>query len=135
MRTVKFVVIFLTAICCSKSNTDWETGAIVEEGTYATKDIQIIVQNNEDLVDFKVLDNHGNILVQNPHVFSSLHRWALYLDKDESLWVFSSDIGHYIFRKDISTGRYQYSQFDHFLTKDEVPEYIYNDLESFVSFR
>jgi len=134
-KTLKFVIICLTVICCSKNNAVWESGTIFEEGTYEAKSIQIIVQENNNLVDFKVLDHHGNMLIQNPHTFSSLHRWALYLDKDESLWVLSSDIGHYIFKKDTTSGTYKYLQFDHYLKKDEVPEYMYNDLNSLVSFR
>jgi len=134
-KTLKILLLCLVVICCSTNNADWATGAIVEQGTYRTGSIQIIVWVNNDLVDFKVLDSEGDILIQNPHAFSALHRWALYLDEDESLWILSSDLGHYIFKKNTTSGGYQYLQFNHFLKKDEVPEYMYNDLKSYVSFR
>jgi hypothetical protein len=74
----------LTAICCLQSNSKWTGGAIVEEGIYETSNIQIRVEVDNDLVYFKALDHAGKTILQNPHAFSALHRWVLYLDRDES---------------------------------------------------
>jgi hypothetical protein len=134
IKVLMLLSLSLTAISCFQNKSKWNKGAIVEQGVYETSNIRIKVEISNDRVDFKGFDQAGKILLQNPHAFSALHRWALYLDKEESLWVFSSDIGHYIFRKDLATGEYEYSQFSHFLKRNEIPEYIYNDLKSFVSF-
>jgi hypothetical protein len=129
------LIIYLTTIACSKNNDQWKHGAITKEGEYQATDMKIVVRIENDLVNFKGFDYAGRSLLQNPHAISALHRWALYLDKDGSLWVLSSDIGDSIFKKDSITGMYKYSQFNHYLKKNDVPNYLYDDLKSFVSFR
>jgi hypothetical protein len=138
MRAIKWslvlLMIYLTAMSCSLNHKDWKQGSIVKEGKYQSADLEITVQVENDLVSFTVLNHAGNILFKNPHSFSALHKWALYLDKEESLWVLSGDIGDSIFKKD-STGIYNYSQFSHYLRRKDVPDYMYDDLKDFVSLR
>jgi hypothetical protein len=129
------VLILLVAFLSCADHDDsssWKEGAIRRSGTYSYKDsLYINVDVKDDLVKFNIIDKTKKEVARSMHDFSDLHEWALYLDKDKSLWVLSSDIGYSKWEWNPQTNQYAYIEFDHYLTKDEVPEYLYEDLKDF----
>lgn len=121
-----------TLLSCTDSNSDWREGAIRKAGNYSYKDsLYINVDVEDKLVKFKITNSSNNEIAHNMHDFSDLHEWALYLDKDKSLWVLSSDLGYSKWKWNPQTNQYTYIEFDHYLTKDEVPKYLCEDLKEF----
>lgn len=129
---LSILCLFMILSSCSDNNSYWKEGVIREAGNYSYKDslyIKVDVENK--LVKFTLMDSAKNEIARNVHDFSDLHKWALYLDKDKSLWVLSSDIGYSMLKRNPQTNQYTYTEFDHYLTKDEVPKYLYEDLKEF----
>jgi hypothetical protein len=123
---------FFLLLSCTHTVKDWSGGSITKPGNYIYKDslvLQVEIENS--LVEFKMTDVAGNEIVRNKYDFSDFHKWALYLDKDKSLWVFSSDIGDGLWKRNPETNQYTYIGFDHHLTRGEVPKDLYTDLEEF----
>ena len=79
-----------------------------------------------------MMDGSGDELLRTKHIFSDFHKWVLYLDKDKSLWVLSSDIGDGVWKWDSKSSQYIYSAFDHYLEGREVPPYMYDDLKDYL---
>lgn len=117
---------------CTDDSSSWKEGAIRKEGNYSYRDsLYINVDVKDHLVKFQITDSSRKEIAYNMHDFSDLHAWALYLDKDKSLWVLSSDIGYSQWKWNPETNQYKYVEFSHYLTKDEVPRHLYEDLKEF----
>lgn len=96
-----FVVCLMLCKCQSNS----QDGRITAKGIYEYKDVRVVVKDQSYNVRYLMLSSTGDTLINNGN-FSSLHRWALLLDKDRTLWVFSSDIGHSFWKLDTKSGKY-----------------------------
>jgi hypothetical protein len=117
---------------CTDDISRWKEGAIRKEGNYSYRDsLYINVDVKDHLVKFQITDSSKKEIAHNMHDFSDLHAWGLYLDKDKSLWVLSSDIGYSQWKWNPETNQYKYVEFSHYLTKDEVPRHLYEDLKEF----
>jgi hypothetical protein len=105
-------------------------GKIEEPGTYRLSDgsltIHIYIENN--FVRYRVEDKDGELIKYNYNI-SVYQQWTFYLDKKQDFWVFSSDIGHSVWRK---TGNVYFEQtFYHMLAKTEVPDEVYQNCKYF----
>jgi hypothetical protein len=124
--------LLLVLLSCTKTVRHWKGGSITSPGNYIHDNTLLIeVDIEDDLLKYTMKDDAGNEILRNKYNLSILHKWALYLDKDESLWVLSSDIGDGLWKRDSATNQYSYIGFDHYLTAREVPEDLYNDLKDY----
>lgn len=125
--------IFFALFACKPVVTDpnWNGGKIVEPGVYQLSDssltIHIFLEN--DFVRFEVDDEKGKTLIKYNYNISTYQNWAFYLDEQKAFWVFSSDIGHSVWRK-MGNAYLEYS-FNHIPTRAEVPESVYQNCKEF----
>jgi hypothetical protein len=129
-RSVLFFLLIALWLSC-KSQTKWDGGAITKEGVYVNEEFKIIVILEEYSVDYFLLDSSGDTLVRSDRKFSTVHKWALQLDKDQTLWVFSSDIGHGCWQRDPTNKKYFKREFVGSMPIDLMPAEVYNTLKKF----
>lgn len=51
-------------------------------------------------MNYLLQDSDGDTLIKSNESISTIQRWALYWDKNHNLWVYSSDIGSFIWQRD-----------------------------------
>ena len=120
----------LGAFLPCNGQANWNDGAIKREGIYGNDEIKIIVSEDNYLLKYTTLKINGDTLFVNPDGISTVHKWALHLDKAGNLWVFSSDRG-------ISAGeelvlvQATKDRLCWTLKKDSIPADVYNTLKEF----
>jgi len=126
-----FITLVLLVSCKNENAGSWGGGKITEPGKYIYNDaslvIQIAIENG--FVKYGLYNSEGVLLAKNDYRISTYQNWAFYLDEDLNFWVFSSDIGHSVWEKDLT--RYYHHTFEHKLRKDEVSEKLYNECKEF----
>lgn len=118
------LLILLVTTSCNDTECNWKGGEIIELGEYCNDEVKIKVYEKNDYLKYMVLDKNNDLIIQEDMNISLFQRWGLFLDKKGNFWVFSSDVGDCVWKKD-STGRYHKTTFYHQLTKDEVPLELY----------
>lgn len=98
---------------------------MLDFGVYCDGELSIKVYAKDGYLKYEVYNKGDEILFCQDMNISIYQRWGLFLDNNKNLWVFSSDVGHCIWERDSGTGRYRKRTFYHQLSKDEVPEEIY----------
>lgn len=133
LRTVVILILLGHCFSCDKSVQNWKSRAIREPGNYLNKKTGLLlkVQVENSLVKYTLINDTGEQVLKQQRDFSDLHNWALYLDRKNSLWILSSDIGYALWRKDSTTNTYEYTEFDHFLARKEVPMELADALPEF----
>ena len=123
--------LFLSITSC-KAQSSWEGGGKINKvGIYENENIKIIVTENDDQIEYFMFDFLEDTLVKSDRKFSSFQRWALHLDKDVNLWVFSSDIGHSCWKRDTANRKYVNQKFIGGLLRDSISEEVWNTLKEF----
>ncbi len=108
----------------------WNGGAINKPGYYEFhSEINISVNERNNLIEYSVESKDGSLTIPRKS-FSALHNWAFYLENDGTLWVFSSDMGHSVWKRN-SQGIFKETAFDHYLSREEIPKHIYNSLADY----
>jgi hypothetical protein len=72
-------------------------------GTYNVRDLVVKVADVGGRVDFTVQRN-GNELAHSDISASANSRWILYVDTNDWIWLYSGDIGTYVWRPGPSGG-------------------------------
>ena len=129
MRKIFILLLFPFAACNSQSQ--WVGGKISKAGVYEYQGLQIIVTDFDHILEYYMLNVDGDTLVSTDQKFSSFQRWAIHLDKDKNLWVFSSDIGDACWERDPSSEQYAKREFIGLIPKDSIPAEVYNTLKEF----
>lgn len=124
---MKLILVFAFTLCisCNRVHENWCGRGIFEEGDYSCKANRIIVEDDGH-VKYTMLDVDGDTLVRNQRSFSSFHKWALHLDSNMNLWVFSSDIGSFVWYKDVNTGLYYKTHENRKFHVDSIPTDVLN---------
>jgi hypothetical protein len=133
MRNLALSIIPILILACSgRTGAAWKGGKITEPGTYELEDeslrIEVYLENN--FVRYKAYDNEGRNVISYGYNMSAFQRWAFYLDEKKNFWVFSSDIGHSVYKKGTASS-YFHDDIDHVLTRKEVPESVYDNCKEF----
>jgi len=114
-----FVIVIITLIfcgsCCnldSPTVNNWDSGYIKKFGRYISSDKSIVisVSNNNGLLHYDIEKKRQTILASKENA-SIYQNWILYWDKNQNLWVRSSDIGDWVWCKG-STGVYEKYSFE-----------------------
>lgn len=123
----KFVfILILLAPSCKPQNCDWKGGEIIDFGIFCNNDFTIKVSEKDHYLKYAVHNKNGEIVIKQDMNISVIHHWGLFLDSNKNLWVFSSDVGDGVWELEKSTGIYRKRMFYHELTKDEVPQELFN---------
>jgi hypothetical protein len=71
---------------------------ITEEGTFVTQSGYIvdIIYDSNGRVTVLFYNERKGIEIENDHKFSRHQRWAVCVDENRFLWVFSSDVGSFV---------------------------------------
>jgi hypothetical protein len=126
------VLMYFIFFTCKPAVTEynWNGGKIVKPGVYQLSDstlsVHIFLENN--FVRYKV-DQDDRTLIRHNYNISVYQNWAFYLDGQRNFWVFSSDIGHSVWRRMGDT--YVEYTFNHILTRAEVPDDVYQNCKEF----
>jgi hypothetical protein len=131
MMTRGALFFLLLTLGSCKSQPRWDGGKITKEGVYENEDFKIIAIDEDNSLVYFMLDSKGDTLIRSDKKFSMFHRWALQLDKDQTLWVLSSDIGHGCWKKDPITHKYIKRDFFGPILKDSIPVEVYSTLKLF----
>lgn len=126
---VLFFLLLGSTSCQPQHN--WEGSRINKVGVYKNNHLKIIASELDYQIDYIVLDSKGVTLIISDNKFSSFQRWALHLDGDENLWVFSSDIGDACWKKDSVYGKYIKHEFTKLLSKDDLSPEVWYTLKEF----
>lgn len=129
--TMPSILVCLTLILTSCNSTNWQGGRITKEGVYQTKEVKIVVGEHNYAVNYVMLSAKGDTLIAPSRTFSSVQRWAFHLDSDQSLWVFSSDIGHSCWRRNSSNGKYFQLEYLWPISKDSISADVYSTFKTF----
>jgi hypothetical protein len=124
MAKFMLFISFITT-SCNNANCNWTGGEIIDFGEYCNEDFKIKVYEKNHYLQYVLLNKDNGLIIQEDMNISVFQRWGLFLDKKGNLWVFSSDVGDCIWKKDSATGRYRKTTFSHQLSKGEIPPELY----------
>lgn len=98
MKTKLLVILSVLLVSCKQNETSKflkVESFILNEGLYYSKSINILVKEFKDgSMTYGIADKHNKLIYQHD-IFTSFSKsqyWFLYLDKDENVWFYSSDI-------------------------------------------
>jgi len=123
MRLCILLLLIYASPSCKKSR--WESGEITNYGTYNNTDLKIKVYEENSYLKYEVRNEKNEVVIKNDDNLSVVHQWGLFVDDDKNVWVFSSDIGDAIWKRDTITGKYAKRVFRDWLTRDSVPDELY----------
>jgi hypothetical protein len=123
-----FIVFYLGS--CS-SEPEWKGGIITEAGVYDNGMLKVVVKDQDYALSYLMVRSNRDTLFCSDREFSSFHRWALHLDNENNLWIFSSDIGHACWKKDLTHETYNKQEYFGPISKDSIPADVYNTLKYF----
>lgn len=101
MRNYLCLLFFSLLICsCRKTSSTqhYLTDSIIRDyGKYIDQKtgLTLVVWNKDGLLKYSLIKKRDTILIQNENA-SIYHNWFLYMDKNDNLWVSSSDIGSWV---------------------------------------
>lgn len=121
-----FVLTIPFLISCGNQDTDWNGLAIHDFKSYTLpNNFKLFCFHDRYELKYILVDEIGELLIQTNERISIVHKWGIFVDKNYSVWVFSSDIGHSVWRRDIN-GEYRFEVFDRALFKTDVPPELNN---------
>lgn len=97
LRTI-VIGVFLS---CGNRHPDWNGGIIKEFGVYhvSNKNYTIEVYSRDGILNFFVKNLSGKRMIAGPSYGASTYQnWTMYFDKNNDLWLESSDIGIYLWK-------------------------------------
>ncbi len=98
-----FLLMIIFSCNNSKDYYNWSKRIINKYGNYhlLNRPYVIKVDNNKGLLDYSLLDSMNNPLIKPNEHIGVYNKWSLYWDDSKSwLWVFSSDIGVFVWLQD-----------------------------------
>jgi hypothetical protein len=116
---------------CVSTRENWEGGIITDVGKYEHQDYTVYVNDPNFLIEYYMLNGKGDTVLSANHKFNTFQSWALHLDKELNLWVFSSDIGHSRWQRDSLSGRYKEHEYWGEIPLDSIPKDVYETLSKF----
>src|SRR5213595_169360 len=99
MIKIMLLLMFMTA-SWNDANCNWMGGEITALGDYCSDEVRIKVYEENDFLKYIVLDKNNELIIQEDMNISLFQRWGLFLDKKGNFWVFSSDVGDCVWKKD-----------------------------------
>jgi hypothetical protein len=81
---------------------DYKGGFVRNYGVYKIKQDGYVINVDKDpdgILIYQVYDSSGNLIIESNEKASVYQRWFLFWDKDDNLWVHSSDVGCSVWRK------------------------------------
>ncbi len=90
----------------------WDGKVIVETGTYYIERNEYVISVSKDdklMLHYSVLNEHGDKIIKSVEHASVVHRWCVFWDEENTLWVWSSDIGGFFWEKN-KTGKYEQNE-------------------------
>lgn len=133
MKCILFLALLLTGVSCSKKQVIKNNPILTKEGKYVFMDsLEFDIQVSNNMVHYNLTSHRGKELFgsKDHHEFSDLHKWAFYLDK-QSIWILSRDIGYAVYTYDSIKNDFCYRELPFKVSKNEVPQYLYERLPSF----
>ncbi|MDH5379346.1 MAG: hypothetical protein OEW75_00745 [Cyclobacteriaceae bacterium] len=121
----KIILFVFLCVGCNSIHENWKGGAIHNLGIYRTNDLEINVKETNGQVQYYMKTSKGDTLIKHYRSFSDFHRWALHLDKKLNLWVFSSDIGSSLWKKDSIMNRYTEHTFFGPIPEKSIPDDVW----------
>lgn len=120
----KIVVLILMVTCNNQEKPkiydDWKGGFIERPGVYILADKKIEVENLEGIIKYQLLTEDQKVIFSSFSKPSVYHRWFLYWDEMENIWLYSSDIGGEVWKKD-TLSTYNHSYLNVFVDTLEMP--------------
>ena len=95
-RNVILIFIIGLSLSCRSKHPKWDGGIINEFGEYhvSKKKYIIDVYSRDGLLNYSVKNIFGKRIILGPTYGTSTYQnWAMYFDKNNDLWIESSDIG------------------------------------------
>jgi len=90
------IIIIGIFLSCGNKHPKWNGGMIKEFGVYyvSQKNYTIEVYSRDGLLNYFVKNSSGKRIIIGPTYGTSIYqKWAMYFDKNNNLWIESSDIG------------------------------------------
>lgn len=110
---------------------NWHGGLIRTPGTYVSQDQQYSIHvdvDSDKILHYSVQDISGNEIIKSVERPSAFQKWCLFWDKNENLWVHSSDIGDFAWEKEPDGIYHQYPLFDDVNLQRQMPQEIFDCL-------
>jgi hypothetical protein len=130
---MKYSIFILTLFLfsCLSNKGSWSGRKITSPGTYEVgPGISLEVFTEGSWVKYTVTNKKGDVIMKSSDGMSAHQKWAFYLDENKDLWVFSTDIGDSVWRRQPS-GFYHHQYFNSFLSPDQVPPSVYQYCKEF----
>ena len=122
---------FFCTIARDKRPQEIGIGRIDDFGNYKYRDLNIQVNEVDDQVEYLVWNAKGDTLITCDDRFNKFQKWALHIDSQRNLWVFSSDIGHSCWYYDSIGHFYNKHEFQGRIGKSEMSNDVYVTLSDF----
>lgn len=119
-------VLIFAVHSCKSPQCDWKGGEITDYGTYCNDDIEVKVYEEDNYLRYEVRNAKGDLAVRQDVNISVFHHWGIFLDNKKNLWVFSSDVGHALWKRNPLNGEYARKHFPYKITRDSVPDEVYS---------
>lgn len=81
----------------------WNGNVIDKLGIYNIEEEKYTItvfKDKDSILHYSVSNELGENIIESTERASILHRWCLFWDKNNRLWVWSSDIGGFLWEKD-----------------------------------
>ncbi|RFZ90388.1 hypothetical protein D0C36_21590 [Mucilaginibacter conchicola] len=109
MKPILLISMFLMLCACRHTAAvkNWQKGYIDRLGTYTNEKENLTLHTWEEdgLLRYQ-LSKAGKVLVSDDEHASIYSRWFAWLDNEDQLWIYSGDIGPWVWLKNKS-GNYQ----------------------------
>jgi len=127
---IAMLSLFYLISCASNNHRDL---LIDSEGTFynSTKTLQLNIYVENNFVRYVLRDGRGNEKLRFNENISVFQEWGFYLDKNDTLWVFSSDIGNSLWVKNKKNDSYSEIIMDHLYNTSKVPQEIFRETRRF----
>jgi hypothetical protein len=116
--------------CSPNKKRSWEGELIEEKGLYylSTQDLYLNVYYSDRLLRYNLTNSKGDTIIKSINNPSILHRWYVYFDDKQNLWVYGSDNGGYVWCKNDEGYYCQYNIIIHYDKLDQAPVEIRDEL-------
>jgi hypothetical protein len=106
IKPIFFLIAFFLAACSQSGSTT--TGRLItSRGTFMSPSgtYQLVISSrSKSFVDYKIINVATKEEVAPKNLFSDVMRWAAYWEDDNTIWVYSSDIGTSVWRQNSKEG-------------------------------
>ena len=127
----RYIALILIIYSCESSTEHRNGRVITDTGVYKHNGLSIHVIDQNDQVLYTILDSKGDTLITKDRAFSMFQKWAIHIDQNMNVWVFSSDIGHSCWIKNHLNKRYEKHEFLGKINTDSIPDEVFNTLSNF----